>query len=400
MPPTAPTLFAQYWLPLDISRHGLAIDRLWGQIFWITTSILIAVEAVLLWCIFRYRDRGTSVPSTYTHGNGKLEIALTLLPTILLLWIALQSKRVWDQYRYSRDLTDPNAAHIEVIAQQFNWNFFYAGHDRKLGRYLVYPTFTDAAWPRDARGRAVKFPPDHPVAGPADLPPDQAHRAVDRWIGDPRHAFGKVDDPLTDSAGVDDIAGAPGLLYLPVNRVSVLSITSKDVIHDFYSPNLRINAYAVPGQVIDVAVTPTVTSKSLEQSQIVSLDALPAMLADPATAELVVEIDDTAPGAAKQKTLPASASSSGWRYVDTAGHTILYDGRGLPRDPEIQAAMIDRLRAAGTTRLRIHVPVYFEILCAQLCGEGHTTMEAKVVVLDQTTWSKQFEPAPVSRGRP
>ena len=62
--------------------------------------------------------------------------------------------------------------------------------------------------------------------------------------------------------------------------------------------------------------------------------------------------------------------------------------------------MIDRLRAAGTTRLRIHVPVYFEILCAQLCGEGHTTMEAKVVVLDQTTWSKQFEPAPVSRGRP
>tara|TARA_A100001037_G_scaffold177989_1_gene159624 strand:- start:221 stop:781 length:561 start_codon:yes stop_codon:yes gene_type:complete len=40
-----------------------------------------------------------------------------------------------------------------------------------------------------------------------------------------------------------------GVLRAPVDRVTVLKITSRDVLHNFGSPDLRIKADAAPGQV-------------------------------------------------------------------------------------------------------------------------------------------------------
>ncbi len=45
----------------------------------------------------------------------------------------------------------------------------------------------------------------------------------------------------------DDIVRTDGRLYLPVNETVLLKITSADVLHSFFLPNLRIKQDVVPG---------------------------------------------------------------------------------------------------------------------------------------------------------
>jgi len=45
----------------------------------------------------------------------------------------------------------------------------------------------------------------------------------------------------------DDIVRTDGKLYLPVNETVLLKITSSDVLHSFFLPNLRIKQDVVPG---------------------------------------------------------------------------------------------------------------------------------------------------------
>jgi cytochrome c oxidase subunit 2 len=45
----------------------------------------------------------------------------------------------------------------------------------------------------------------------------------------------------------DDIVRTDGKLYLPVNEQVLLNITSADVLHSFFLPNLRIKQDVVPG---------------------------------------------------------------------------------------------------------------------------------------------------------
>ena len=60
-------------------------------------------------------------------------------------------------------------------------------------------------------------------------------------------------DP-TDPAGKDDVVTTT--LAAPVNRPISLALRSKDVIHDFYVPALRLK-YAVPGMSINIHFTAT-----------------------------------------------------------------------------------------------------------------------------------------------
>ena len=41
-------------------------------------------------------------------------------------------------------------------------------------------------------------------------------------------------------------------LHVPVNKVVRIDLTSKDVIHSFFVPNLRLKQDAVPGRIIHV----------------------------------------------------------------------------------------------------------------------------------------------------
>ena len=62
----------------------------------------------------------------------------------------------------------------------------------------------------------------------------------------------------TDPAGKDDVV-VPGELHLPVDRNVIIDLSSKDVIHNFCLPAMRIAQDAIPGQIIPMWFKPIKT---------------------------------------------------------------------------------------------------------------------------------------------
>ena len=117
------------WLPENISTYGRQIDDLFYLIFYITMVSLVLVYAAMAWCLVRYRYR-PGRRAVYTHGNTPLEIIWTIVPAVILVYLALLSKTSWDEIRGTMP---PSDYHIDVIAKQFNWDFVYPGPDGKIG---------------------------------------------------------------------------------------------------------------------------------------------------------------------------------------------------------------------------------------------------------------------------
>jgi cytochrome c oxidase subunit 2 len=108
-----------------------------------------------------------------------------------------------------------NAYKVQVVAQQFQWNFHYAGKDNQFGR-------TDPTLIKDA-----------------DL----------NFIG-----LDAADTKAQDDAVVTT-------LIVPVNRPVELTLNSKDVTHSIWVPPLRFKQDLVPGMLIKTHFTPTKVGK-------------------------------------------------------------------------------------------------------------------------------------------
>jgi cytochrome c oxidase subunit 2 len=101
---------------------------------------------------------------------------------------------------------------VHVVAQQFSFNYHLPGPDGQFGR------------------RDVSFVTN---ANPLGLDPN-------------------------DPAGKDDIV-TTGELHVPVNRPVIAELSSKDVIHDYFLPGMRIGGDAIPGSLIPIWFTPVKT---------------------------------------------------------------------------------------------------------------------------------------------
>jgi cytochrome c oxidase subunit 2 len=60
----------------------------------------------------------------------------------------------------------------------------------------------------------------------------------------------------SDPAAHDDIVTL-NQLHLPVDKPALIHLSSKDVIHSFFLPVMRVKQDAIPGQVIPIYFTPT-----------------------------------------------------------------------------------------------------------------------------------------------
>lgn len=370
--------WGRWWLPPDRSVHGQAIDSLFLWIFWITMVTFIGVETLLIVFLVKYRRRPDRKKAYFTHGNKRLEIAWTIIPAVILAGLALGSKRAWDNFRYSPASQDPNRATILVIGQQFKWNIIYPGPDGKLGRYLLFPKPTDARWPVGKNGEQIMF---QGVPGPASLPYDQAVAAINAYI-DSVNPLGK--DFADPDGKDDDYEKALGReLLIPVNRTVEVQLSSKDVIHDFFLPNFRVKLDAVPGMRGRLFFTATMTSAQRRQAsaRTVRLDELASLLNGPGGKDLVILIDESSPGTSENK----NRDRTGWRYVDPSDPrkaSIIRDGMGFG-DAARQKLIIEKLRAVGLNEVRVAESGAWELVCEELCGQGHNTMTAPLYVLSQ-----------------
>ena len=129
-----PDVLKQFF-PIDISISGHKIDDLFFLTLVLTLIAFLLVCALLLFFIIRYRE-SVHPKALYTHGNqwwhGLLTLTLALCVFIFIdMNIAHLSARVWDELRGNIPM-GPRTLHIQVLAQQFAWNFRYAGPDSRF----------------------------------------------------------------------------------------------------------------------------------------------------------------------------------------------------------------------------------------------------------------------------
>ncbi len=110
------------WLPTPSSREAGRIDFVFWFVIAICIVIFAIVVAALVYSVVRFRaapdDESDGPP---IHGHTGLEIAWTLIPTLLVTSIGIVSAVVLSQ----NDAQGKDVLHVDVTAQQFAWSFSY-----------------------------------------------------------------------------------------------------------------------------------------------------------------------------------------------------------------------------------------------------------------------------------
>ncbi len=370
------TGWGEWWLPPDRSIHGAGIDSLFVVTFWITMVTFVAVEICLVVFLVKYRHRADKKKAVFTHGNTRLEMAWTLAPALILAGLAVANKGAWDRLRFNPDADRADKATILVIGQQFKWNVIYPGPDGKLGRYLMWPKPTDSRWPGGAKFAGV--------TGPNQLPYETAVKQINSYI-DQVNPLGKdFDDP---DGKDDNWEKQPGReIAIPAGRPTEVQLSSKDVIHSFFLPNYRVKLDAVPGMRGRICFTATMTSKEREATsrKTYKIDQLATMYAAARTPNFNTVITRDSAGAVKdpkkEEYLYANVDEKTKKQT-----TIIRNDRPLTGD------VITKLKAAGITEVAVYEPGYWELVCEELCGQGHGGMRGQIVVLDSDEYNKKYE---------
>jgi cytochrome c oxidase subunit 2 len=126
------------------SELGRAIDFLWDRLLLLGTIVFVLVELALIFVVIRYRRRvseGDKPPQT--HGNATLEIIWTIIPAVILLFIAVPTVRTIFQ---TQKKAPAGALEIEVIGHQWWWEFRYPEYKIVTANEIYIPT-----------GRTVNF---------------------------------------------------------------------------------------------------------------------------------------------------------------------------------------------------------------------------------------------------
>jgi cytochrome c oxidase subunit 2 len=206
--------FVGWWLPKNVSSYGGGVDGLFYLILGITGFFFILTEAILVYNIFKFGNPAPDARAQYIHGNHKLEVFWTAIPAAVLLLVALLQIRTWEDIKYRSRMPQPtskqedqdNFQFFEVSARQFEWRVRYPAPETMK--------MINSEW------------------GVTGVEP----KKVRDWSKE--HQF----DDIHAVNEVHTWKDANVRFYL----------TTKDVLHSFYLPNLRLKQDAVPGKTIPV----------------------------------------------------------------------------------------------------------------------------------------------------
>jgi cytochrome c oxidase subunit 2 len=198
-------------MPPNASQHGYQIDHIIEFSHWFMGALFLGWSAFFLFVLWRFRKGRNPVASHEGVTSGistHLEFAVVLIEAVLLIGFAIP---LWAK-RVNAFPPDKDAIHVGVEGQQFNWTFHLPGPDGVFGRRDVHLVTN---------------------SNPLGLDP-------------------------TDPAGRDDLTSL-GELHIPIDRDVIIDVTSRDVIHSFDIPAMRIAQDAIPGQTIPMWFKPVKT---------------------------------------------------------------------------------------------------------------------------------------------
>ncbi|MET1027556.1 MAG: cytochrome c oxidase subunit II [Dongiaceae bacterium] len=195
-----------WWTP--IASNWQYIDHTIIITFWITGVVFTAIVLFVAYCVLRFRHQ-PGRRAAYEPESKRLEVWLTVITAAGVAAMLAPGLVVWHQF-----ITVPaDAGTMEVVGQQWQWNFRLPGKDGRLGT-VDTKLITD----------------DNPLG----INPN-------------------------DPNGQDDVVIQGADLHVPLGKPVKVLMRSIDVLHDFYVPEIRAKMDMIPGMVTYFWFTPTRT---------------------------------------------------------------------------------------------------------------------------------------------
>lgn len=199
-------------LPELASEHGSMVDHMLEMVHWLVAALLIGWSAFFVYCLFRFRKKRNPKADYHGvqgHASHHVEIAVVVVEAVLLLGFAFP---LWAQ-RITDYPSGPDVVRVRAVGEQFKWTMHYPGPDNKFGL---------------SKSELISG------GNPLGI--------------DPEDINGKDDFLYTE-------------LVLPIDRECIVTVTSKDVIHNLALHPMRMAQDAIPGSVADMWFKPTSTGR-------------------------------------------------------------------------------------------------------------------------------------------
>ena len=225
---------AYSWFPVQASAESHLIDQLFSFLVVIGSFIFFGVAGALLYSVMFHRaapnDTSDGPP---IEGNVTVEVVWTVIPILLVVWIASYSYQVYDQM----SIRGP----MEMM-------------------HLHMPKVIESAYaaPWDSKFRRSKTPGLEPAIDTEQPAIDTQQPAID------------TQQPIIDTNQPIDVIARQWAwefhypyknvssteLHIPANQRVHLALQSEDVLHGFYIPAFRLKQDIIPKRTIDFEFTP------------------------------------------------------------------------------------------------------------------------------------------------
>lgn len=195
-------------LPVEASAQAAQLDRVTVLVHALMAVMFAGWLVYFVYVLIRFRRTRQPVADyrgSHGHWPKWTEAGVAIVEIVLLAAFSIPA---WASRVNGAPAS--GALVVRVVAQQFSWTIHYAGPDGEFGR-------VDASL----------VTPDNPAG-------------LDR-----RSPHG-ADDVVT----VDD-------MHLPLGQPVIVQLSSRDMVHSFGVPAMRVKQDAIPGMMIPVWFTPT-----------------------------------------------------------------------------------------------------------------------------------------------
>tara|TARA_B110000438_G_scaffold283879_1_gene312370 strand:+ start:2627 stop:3466 length:840 start_codon:yes stop_codon:yes gene_type:complete len=208
-------------LPVNMSVQGSGIDDMIVITHWLMLFLFVGWGSFFIVSLFKFRASKNSKADyvgVKSHLSSVLEAVIAVVEIVILFGFAFP---IW-AHRVKNVPNPSESVHLRVVAQQFAWNIHYPGPDGKFGSVS------------------------------ANLVDEQENA-----IGLDRSSENASDDFYTVNQ-----------FHIPVDKKIRIDLTSKDVIHNFKLPEMRVSQDAIPGMTIPVHFQATMTSEQFLETAI------------------------------------------------------------------------------------------------------------------------------------
>lgn len=126
------------WFPALISERDGQIDDVYRALLAASIPFGIIILAFIAFCIIEFRAKPgdpDDLDGEPFHGSTRLEVIWTIVPTIIVVGLGIYAWMVLADIEEKQ----PNEMRINVVGQQFIWNYEYPEFEVKTSEELVVP---------------------------------------------------------------------------------------------------------------------------------------------------------------------------------------------------------------------------------------------------------------------